>query len=135
MTKKTALILIILLWGATRQATAQSTCDAQTFKDICIKKIPEYFVFSKSYALEKQVTEHENILTKLKAYIIIADSYRTRIEIYKDEGRGIKTMVRTGEGYVSYVAPSTGKYFIKFTFDESDENNQFCGAAVLAFLR
>ena len=126
---KKLLFILILFVGST--ALVQAQCDTKTYKDICIQKIPEYFVFSRSYALKKAVQEHEHILNRQKAYIIIADSYRTKIEIYRITQKG-KSLVKSGSAYVSYIPSSTGRYQIKFTFEETDE---FCGAAVLCFLR
>jgi hypothetical protein len=131
--KKIFLIFCFACFVGVAPSFAQ--CETQTFKDICIKKIPEYFVFSKSYSLTKKETEHEILLTKLKAYIVIADSYRTKIEIYKDDGKGGRSLVKTGEGYASYISGTPGKYFLKFIFEEGEDIEQYCGAAVVAFLR
>jgi hypothetical protein len=94
--------------------------------------MPEYFVYSKTFNLSKKESESEQLLTQGKAYIILADNQRTKIEIYR-ESAGKKSLVKSGTGYVSYIVPSSGKYFFKFIFDEDDTD--FCGAAILAFLR
>ncbi len=113
--------------------TSYAQCDTETYRQLCIKKIPEYFVYSKNFPLSKKETEVEVFLTQLKAYIVLSDSFRTRIEIYKDNGKGVKTLIKASNGFASYVVPTTGKYFFKFVFDEDTEES--CGSAVLAFLR
>lgn len=133
MKKFAFLGFLILFFLGFYQSTAQAQCDTKTYHELCIKKIPEYFVYSKSFPLTKKETEVEVFLTQLKAYIVLSDSFRTRIEIYKDNGKGAKTIVKSGNGFVSYVVPTTGKYFFKFVFDEDTEES--CGSAIMAFLR
>lgn len=125
---KKFLFLIFLLFFA---YTANAQCNPEPFKEACIKKVPEFFVFTKSYALDKQESEHEMIFNKQKAYIFIADSYRIKIEVLREEN-GKKVLLKSDHAYLSYVPPVTGKYLIRFTFEETDE---FCGAVVMAFLR
>ncbi len=134
MIKHDSLIIIGLLWISILCASSklQAQCNTQTYKDICIRKIPEYFVFSKSYELSEEVSEFEIFFNSLTAYVLIADSYRTNIEVYRSEDDGEKRLVKTAPAYLSYVAPVTGKYYLRFTFKETDEH---CGAAVLCFLR
>ncbi len=131
MKKLTFLCLFVGLFFVSNASYAQ--CDTKTYHELCVKKIPEYFVYSKSFPLSKKETEAEVFLTQLKAYIVLSDSFRTRIEIYKDNGKGAKTLIKSANGFVSYVVPTTGKYFFKFVFDEDTEES--CGAAIMAFLR
>ncbi|NJO00522.1 MAG: hypothetical protein HC880_01515 [Bacteroidia bacterium] len=128
---KKFLLLLCLVWGV-EQAKAQSSCDIQTYKEICIRKIPEYFVFTKSYALTQRESEHEIIFNGSNAYIFIADSYRTVIEVYRQGTDGEKILIKSGKAYLSYIPSNTGKYYVRFVFEDTDE---FCGAAVMCFLR
>ncbi|MEO1655951.1 MAG: hypothetical protein AAFU64_20585 [Bacteroidota bacterium] len=128
MKKFILLVLFSLLFGASLRAQ----CDINTFKEICIKKIPEYFVYSKSFELTQKESKYEVIFNKLRAYILIADSYRTNIEIYRIEEDEELRLIKSSKAYLSYVPSVTGRYKIRFEFQETDE---YCGAAVLSFLR
>lgn len=111
---------------------AQAQCDISTYKNICIQKIPEYFVFSKTFPLQGKINESDVILNAQLAYIFVADSYRTLIEIYRLDANGQKTFIKSGKAYVSFIPGSTQKYKARFIFEDTDE---YCGAAVLCFLR
>lgn len=125
-------LFFLLLFSLFFCPQLKAQCDINTFKEICIKKIPEYFVYSKSFELKEKESKYEVIFNKLRAYILIADSYRTNIELYRIEEDDELRLIKSSKAYLSYVPSVTGRYKIRFEFQETDE---YCGAAVLSFLR
>jgi hypothetical protein len=120
------------------------SCDSKTYKDKILNTIPSQFTYLKSYTLDgqgggKPNIEYSYIFSKNTTYLVmIANSSPQtkglKVTIYDSNRKQLVTSVTQAKYYpaIMYKCNATGIYFLRFTFENS---NDYCGGSVLAFKR
>ncbi|MEM7550002.1 MAG: hypothetical protein AAF363_10015 [Bacteroidota bacterium] len=144
MRKFITIFSITLILSAFSFQDVMAQCNAQSYSEECIGKLPSGFTFLKSFQVDgqggaKSKVEYSYVFSKDTQYSIniCADGESTDgivVSMYDSNRRRVMTNYIDGNFYdgVQYPCKATGIYYITFTFEGS---SKFCGGSVLGFKR
>jgi hypothetical protein len=142
--KRIVIFIVIAFLNYATPSTSWAQCNADTFSEQCIGKLPGGFTFLKSFAVDgqggaKNKVEYSYVFSKDTQYSIniCANGESTDgivVSMYDSNRRRVMTNLINGNFYdgIQYPCNATGIYYITFTFEGS---SNFCGGSVLGFKR
>ena len=142
--KKIIVFFIVAFLNYSTPSESWAQCNADSFSEQCIGKLPGGFTFLKSFAIDgkggsKNKVEYSYVFSKDTQYSIniCANGGATDgivVSMYDSNRRRVMTNLIQGNFYdgIQYPCNATGIYYITFTFEGS---SSYCGGSVLGFKR
>jgi hypothetical protein len=144
--KKILFTLIVFAAILTNVSVASAQCDADTYTNKLIEKLPQGYAFLKSYKIDgengaKDKLEFPYIFSKDSNYMITLGNKELELKgvvlnLYDSNRKLVATNQDPASkkfySGVSYKCASTGVYYLTFSFENQKES---CAAAVLGFKR
>jgi hypothetical protein len=138
------LAFFLSVFNPTEEPQRVNACDAKTYKDKCVRDLPDGYTFLKSYTIDgqggtKKKVEFSYIFSKNNSYLIMLgnSSPQTKgivVTIYDSNRKKLAASFSNGKYYpaVAYKCNATGIYYLTFTFEGT---NDYCAGSVLSFRR
>jgi len=142
--KKIIILFVVFSFTYFIPVEGWSQCNADSYSEDCIGKLPGGFTFLKSFAIDgqggaKNKVEYSYVFSKDTQYSIniCAEGESTDgivVSMFDSNRRRVMTNLIQGNFYdgIQYPCNATGIYYITFTFEGS---SNYCGGSVLGFKR
>jgi hypothetical protein len=139
------LALFLSFLNPVKESPLQAECDAKTYKDRCIKGLPEGYTFLKSYTIDgkagiRKKVEYSYIFSKNTNYLVMlanrdAQTKGVTVTLFDSNRRQLATSFAKGKYYpaMAYKCNATGIYYLTFNFDTAAPD--YCAGSVLGFKR